>query len=187
MKAIKIAFLFTMLCMITPAVVAQDATEVITVNSQVELKEVAVDELFDEMSEIKDVNDLKITPFMLGMAKMFAPKEDQVFLNKVKSMRIIMFSDCSAANKKRFEQYISSIRIKGFETEEPTDEERKESEVENIKAFIKRKGETINEIVVADFNEKEPVLMYIKGKFSISELEELASGKNPIMEDAKND
>ena len=178
-----------MLCLVCPAVVAQDNTEVVTVENKVELKEVTVDKLFDEMSEIKDASDMKINSFMLGMAKMFAPKEDQVFLNKVKSMRIIMFKDCSTAGKKQFEQYIKSIKIKGFQSEEDM---RDEDDAENYlpeksKVFAKIKDETINEIVIADFTEEDPTLMHINGKFKLSELEELASGKNPIMEDAKND
>ncbi|MBR5003331.1 MAG: DUF4252 domain-containing protein [Bacteroidaceae bacterium] len=136
------------------------------------------DELFDTVKEYNKAEYIEINSFMMGMAKMMAPREERAFLNKIKTMRIIDLTPCSEADKARFAEFISTVELTSFDpgVDEFDDDDEDEDEDEKMRIYIKIKGETVTCMVVASWGEKDCTLIQLNGKMSISDLEAVANG-----------
>jgi hypothetical protein len=132
------------------------------------------DELFDTFKDCDQADDIEVNSFMLGLAKMAAPREERAFLNKIKSMRIIDLTPCSEADRERFVKLISTIELTSFEP--AVDECNDENENDRVRIYIKIKGDNVTEMIIASWDEKECQLLQFKGKLSISDIEAAANG-----------
>lgn len=185
MKTLKIALLLAMLFVTAPAIMAQDNQEATATEKQVTYTEVTLEQMFKKVTAMKDADDMKISSFMISLARTFASKEDKEMLNKIKSMRIVTFKETNPEGKKEFEKYVSSVRLKDFITEEDGDT-FSDDENSKIFPFVKIKGNTLTDIVVIEISDKESTLMHMNGKFTMDDMDELVNS-NPLVEDAKNE
>ncbi len=172
-----------MLCMValfaTPAVHAQETSDN---NTTVGVEEVQTsntiymssDELFDTFKDCDQADDIEVNSFMLGLAKMAAPREERAFLNKIKSMRILDLTPCSKEDKEKFVKLISTLELTSFEP--AVNECDDENENDRVRIYIKIKGDNVTEMIIASWDEKECHLLQIKGKLSISDIEAAANG-----------
>ena len=175
-----------MLCMVAlftmPTAYAQEttdesintATAAVEETSATNMNYISVDKLFDTLKEYENAEYIEVNSFMMGMAKMMAPREEKEFLKKIKNMRIIELSDCSDTDKARFAKYITNTELTSFEP--GVDQCDDENEDEKMRIFIKIKGETITDMVVTSWGGQEYILMQISGKMNISDIEAVANG-----------
>ena len=177
------AFQWIMLCMAVlftiPTVYAQETIDDTAIVAEEKAQTantiyMSSDELFDTFKEYDKADDIEINSFMLGLAKMAAPREERAFLNKIKSMRIIDLTPCSEADRERFVKLISTIELTSFEP--AVDECSDENENDRVRIYIKIKGENVTEMIIASWDEKECQLLQFKGKLSISDIEAAANG-----------
>ena len=132
------------------------------------------DQLFDTIKEYNKADYIEINSFMMGMARMMAPREEREFLKKIKTMRIIDLNPCSEADKARFAEFIATVELTSFEP--GVDECDDENEEEKMRIYIKTEGENVTKMVVASWGEKDCTLIQLNGKMSISDLEAVANG-----------
>ena len=177
-----------MLCVVAllgiPAAHAQETidenldttTEVVEEVQPINKIYMTVDQLFDTVKEYKNADYIEINSFMMGMAKMMAPREERAFLNKIKTMRIIDLTPCSEADKARFAEFISTVELTSFDPGVDEFDDDDEDEDEKMRIYIKIKGETVTCMVVASWGEKDCTLIQLNGKMSISDLEAVANG-----------
>ena len=179
MKTVQWIMLCIVALLTTPAAYAQETTDdttTVTVKDgqTADIIYMSSDELFDTFKEYDKADDIEINSFMLGLAKMAAPREERAFLNKIKSMRIIDLTPCSEADRERFVKLISTIELTSFEP--AVDECNDENENDRVRIYIKIKGDNVTEMIIASWDEKECQLLQFKGKLSISDIEAAANG-----------
>ena len=174
-----------MLCMVAlfaiPTVHAQETTDdnntttgVVAEAQPVNMVYMSADELFDTVKEYEKAEFIEINSFMMGMAKMMAPREEREFLKKIKTMRIVDLKECSDADKTRFGEFMKTVELTSFE--QGVNECSDENENEKMRIYIKVKGEIVTEMIAASWGGEECNIMQINGKMSISDLESVANG-----------
>lgn len=173
-----------MVALLTTSIVqAQDTIEVSNDSTFIVIEEKATpdtvymsdDQLFNTVKEYNEANYIEVNSFMLGMAKMMAPREEKAFLDKIKSMRIINLAACSAADKERFAEFISTVELSSFEP--AVNHGSDVNKNEKLRIYIKIKGKNITDLIVAGCGERECQLLQLTGKMSLSDLEAMTNNK----------
>lgn len=173
-----------MLCMVVlftiPTAYAQETidennnTTAIEEGQQTNMICISVDKLFDTVKAYQKAEYIEINEFMMGLAKMMAPREEKEFLKKIKTMRIIDLKDCSEADKAHFGEYISSVELTSFEP--GVNECNDENEDDKMRIFFKQKGDTIIDMIVGAWGNEDWNLIQLTGKMSLSDIEAVANG-----------
>lgn len=135
---------------------------------------ISADELFNTIKEYNKADFIEINSFMMGIAKMAAPREERAFLDKLKSMRIIDLEPCSKDDRDRFVEFISTVELSSFEPAVNVCDE--ENENDRVRIYIKIKGDYITDMIVANWDEKECQLIQMSGKMALSDIEAVANG-----------
>ena len=131
-------------------------------------------ELFDTIKEYDNAEYVKVTPFMIGMAKLMATGAEKEFLDKVKSMRIIALASCSPDDKAKYADLISLVTLKKYE---PVTEISDENI--NMRIYLKMKEDIVTEMIIAQWGTTQNYIMQINGTLSIADIESMSKGNNP--------
>lgn len=124
------------------------------------------DSLYEEFTAYANADGIRITPFMMKLARMAAKddkdedsKQAKEFLKRTKRMAIVDMDHCSDADKERFVARIKSVNIPGFERF--LDEEGDKAIV-----FFKGDGNKVSCIISASLDEIF-MLTIIEGNYDL--------------------
>ena len=131
-----------------------------------------IDNLFSQLKKAPNADFIEISPLMMSIAKTFASSPEEKMLFKyIKSMRILSYNECSAADKEKFAQTITNIQLDGFDNlreslseeevaaldaeDNDDDETLKEFKEEALFIFIKKEKEKIVRLAIMQANAEE--------------------------------
>ena len=141
------------------------------------------DDMVKRYSSMKGAEELTLSRFMLGLARMAMSDEDYAemgeeaaeFFKNLRKMSILDLGECSASDKARFTREIKDWVPTGFEKSVMDENEFSGSgEKDGVRVFMRYKNKNDLEIITIDISGKDCMLCYIHGKFNIDELENIA-------------
>ncbi|MDU1905555.1 MAG: DUF4252 domain-containing protein [Dysgonomonas sp.] len=122
------------------------------------------DNIVSEFSKAENVDKVNISRFGWNYIKAaFIGNKDASIIRKISSLQILDLEDCSSDTKARFVDRIDNLKDKKYELLMMVKDESSE-----VLIMSKSRKNKIRELIIID--KKEPTLVWLKGKFSLSDL-----------------
>lgn len=126
-----------------------------------------VDRLMADYSKLPHVENVNLRKFLFSILKSVIPKdkESSNILHKISSIRVIDLSACSTSDKTRFVESVENLKDTNYELLMKVKDDE-----DNVLIYSKSKKNKIREFVIICCENKDPVIVKLKGKFSLDDL-----------------
>lgn len=128
-----------------------------------------VEEIFNELSTEPGATKVSINPFVMWLCKMFAgDSPEEKLTKKTKSLNVLDIDGCDEATQEKVLRRISDLKNDGYE-----EMIRVNDKEDKVRIYAKIEKEIIHRLVIVALSGKDCALVDIKGKFDLSEIDEL--------------
>ncbi|MFV0536710.1 MAG: DUF4252 domain-containing protein [Dysgonomonas sp.] len=125
----------------------------------------SVEKLLKQVSNIENIDQVKIGHFMMSLGKMFGG---------VHSLEVYNLSSCEASVKKGLVTQINSLKDSdGYETLIMAKDKG-----ENVRIMIKKKKDEISDLVILCMDDEDPTIVKLSGKIKEKDISELVDKYN---------
>lgn len=119
--------------------------------------------IFTDFKDKPNADYVHVPKTMMKLGMAFAGKGGNTgemdIARHISSVKILDMSGCDAATRRDFSSAVSALPLKGYE-----EIVRVKDSTDDIKVLVKRKGDSIRELLVASSESDDAMLVEIKGK-----------------------
>lgn len=128
-----------------------------------------VEEIFKELATEPGATKVSINPFVMWLCKMFTgDSPEERLTKKTKSLNVLDIDNCSEATQIKVIDRISVLKDNGFE-----EMVRVNDKEDKVRIYAQIEKEAIRRLIIVALSGKDCALVDIKGKFELSEIDEL--------------
>lgn len=128
-----------------------------------------IEDIYTEFSAVPGATTVYINPFLTWVGKLFIGNDGGLNVaKKTKSVKVLSIEECDEATQARLHSCLSELTQEGYE-----ELVRVNSDGDKVRIYAKIKKETINRLLISAISKKECALIYVKGKFKLSDLDDL--------------
>ena len=133
-----------------------------------------MDQLFQKISKIENVDQVKVGRFLMSLGKQFGGVGDIPLARGVHSIEILDLSSCKPSAKQDLSKYVAELKDGGgYETWLQVNDKKNA-----VRIMAKKKNDIIQDLVILCNDEASPTIIRLSGKMKENDLAELANKYN---------